>query len=113
MLARGYRTVADEDIILKLLEYKSENADVKKLQDELSRHEIDKILNPKEEPKENELLSQLSLVKSQRDAIAGLHLATHLAEDLDLTSELRRLTRRLQDEVSLTTLNRFVLRRLS
>jgi len=47
-----------------------------------------------------------------RVLLAGLHLATHLAEDLDLTSELRRLTRRLQDEVSLITLNRFVLRRL-
>src|SRR5665647_1789517 len=44
--------------------------------------------------------------------LAGLHLANHLAEDLDLTSELRRLTSRLQDEVSLITLNRFVLRRL-
>jgi len=44
--------------------------------------------------------------------LAGLHLANHLAEDIDLTSELRRLTSRLQDEVSLITLNRFVLRRL-
>jgi 5-methylcytosine-specific restriction enzyme subunit McrC len=48
-----------------------------------------------------------------RVLLAGLKLAIRSSEDLSLTSELRRLTARLQDNVSSIALNQHVLRRLS